>query len=118
MGYLESALECIETTLRQIGSTLVYVVYVGIALEYNEFGSILVNIKITMGYFGSTLRYFESTLGYFGSTLGYIGITIECTGSTLEYVGSILRLDMLDMLSSMAYLAYTFILVNIMSTMG
>ena len=58
MGHLESALKCIETTLRQIGSTFVYVVYVGIALEYNVFESILVNIRINKGYFGSTLGVF------------------------------------------------------------
>ena len=94
--------------MRQIGSTFVYVVYVGIALEYNAFESVLVNIRINKGYFGSNLGYFESTLGY-------IGIPIEYTGSNLEYVGSILRLDMLN---SMAYIAYAVILVNIMSTMG
>ena len=89
--------------LWQIGSTFVYVVYVGIALKYNAVES--------KGYFvlWGILR------GFFLSTLGYIGITIEYTGSNLEYVASILRLDMLI---SMAYIAYAVILVNIMSTMG
>ena len=56
--------------MRHIGSTLVYVGYVRIALAYIAFESILVNIRISMGYFGSTLGvfwdYFKVYWEYFG----------------------------------------------------
>ena len=41
------------------------------------------NMRSTLGYFGSTLRYVESTLEYIGSTLGH-------SGSISGYVRSIL----------------------------
>ena len=53
-------------------------------MENSAFMSFLVNIRCTLGYFGSTLRYvgialeyIESTLGYSRSTWEYLGITYK-----------------------------------------
>ena len=54
--------------------------YVGSALESIAFVTNLVNIRCTLGCFGSTLRYVGSTLEYIESTLRY-------SESTWEYLG-------------------------------
>ena len=46
------------------------------------------NIRSTLGYFGSILGYIESTLGYIGSHL-------VCIESTLGYIGNTFGLDLL-----------------------
>ena len=67
------------------------------------FANILVNIRRTFRYFGSTLGYVGSTLEYIGSTFGYV----KCVGSTPGYVRS-----------ALLFVAFARALVNIRSTLG
>ena len=88
----------VGSTLEYIGITLSYVGYVGSKVAPLEhvgstfysiaFASILLNIRSTCGYFGSSLEYIESTLKYIESSLGgFFIICCEYTGLCWEFFG-------------------------------